>query len=206
MSSPPAAATSPPCSSRWPPGTPRALTPSICAGTPSTTAPNSTGCPRCAPLCGWCRRPRAAPHAPRARDPYDAIDHVMTYFFSDPARHGRLPRHWRRRSSAASGNFRCCRRSNAVSTTCNRKSAAPRVKVGADVLPWWPVKGVYLLLERGDAPADAVARRRRCGGRVVGDDTGRRREIGERTGRPVHHVLLPRRRSRSRRRNGCGRC
>ncbi|MGZ8814297.1 MAG: hypothetical protein ACXWZI_10000, partial [Mycobacterium sp.] len=38
----------------------------------------------------------------------------------------------------------------------NRKSAAPRVKVGADVLPWWPVKGVYLLLERGDAPADPL--------------------------------------------------
>ena len=37
-----------------------------------------------------------------------------------------------------------------------RKSAAPRVKVGADVLPWWPVKGVYLLLERGDAPTDAL--------------------------------------------------
>ena len=38
-----------------------------------------------------------------------------------------------------------------------RKSAAPRVKVGADVLPWWPVKGVYLLLERGDvAAADAL--------------------------------------------------
>jgi hypothetical protein len=27
------------------------------------------------------------------------------------------------------------------------------VKVGADVLPWWPVRGVYLLLERGVAPA-----------------------------------------------------
>ena len=34
------------------------------------------------------------------------------------------------------------------------KSAAPRVKIGADVLPWWPVLGVYLLLERGGAPAD----------------------------------------------------
>jgi hypothetical protein len=36
------------------------------------------------------------------------------------------------------------------------KSAAPRVKVGADVLPWWPIFGVYLLLERGDAPADRL--------------------------------------------------
>jgi hypothetical protein len=30
--------------------------------------------------------------------------------------------------------------------------AAPRIKVGADVLPWWPPRGVYLLLERGAAP------------------------------------------------------
>ena len=35
------------------------------------------------------------------------------------------------------------------------KVAAPRVKVGADVLPWWPVRGVYLLLEAGTtAPPD----------------------------------------------------
>jgi hypothetical protein len=27
------------------------------------------------------------------------------------------------------------------------KTAAGRVKVGADVLPWWPIRGVYLLLE-----------------------------------------------------------
>ena len=33
--------------------------------------------------------------------------------------------------------------------------AAPRIKVGADVLPWWPARGVYLLVERveqNDAP------------------------------------------------------
>jgi hypothetical protein len=32
------------------------------------------------------------------------------------------------------------------------KAAAPRVKIGADVLPWWPARGVYVLLET-DAPA-----------------------------------------------------
>jgi hypothetical protein len=31
--------------------------------------------------------------------------------------------------------------------------AAARVKVGADVLPWWPARGVYLLLETHEAPA-----------------------------------------------------
>ena len=34
--------------------------------------------------------------------------------------------------------------------------AAPRVKVGADVLPWWPARGVYLLVERGDASASTL--------------------------------------------------
>jgi hypothetical protein len=33
------------------------------------------------------------------------------------------------------------------------KIAATRVKIGADVLPWWPVRGVYLLLETGDGTA-----------------------------------------------------
>ncbi len=32
--------------------------------------------------------------------------------------------------------------------------AAPRIKIGADVLPWWPMRGVYLLVERGEAPVD----------------------------------------------------
>src|SRR3546814_10544470 len=34
--------------------------------------------------------------------------------------------------------------------------AAPRVKVGADVLPWWPVGGVYLTLEQGTASAQRL--------------------------------------------------
>ena len=35
--------------------------------------------------------------------------------------------------------------------------AAPRIKIGADVLPWWPAHGVYLLLESGTTPpADLV--------------------------------------------------
>ena len=33
------------------------------------------------------------------------------------------------------------------------KAASPRVKVGADVLPWWPIRGMYLLLETHVASA-----------------------------------------------------
>jgi hypothetical protein len=97
-----------------------------------------------------CRAARAA-----GTDPYDAIDHVMTYFFSDPAgMNGFLAL-----AKALIGGERKLPLLPPVERgvyEVKHKSAAPRVKVGADVLPWWPVKGVYLLLERGDAPADPL--------------------------------------------------
>jgi hypothetical protein len=97
-----------------------------------------------------CRAARAA-----GTDPYDAIDHVMTYFFSYPAgMNGFLAL-----AKALIGGERKLPLLPPVERgvyEVKHKSAAPRVKVGADVLPWWPVKGVYLLLERGDAPADAL--------------------------------------------------
>ena len=49
------------------------------------------------------------------------------------------------------------------------KAAAPRVKVGADVLPWWPVRGVYLLLESG-----RDAHRRNCSTSTASAESGRR--------------------------------
>lgn len=93
-----------------------------------------------------CRSARAA-----VADRHDAIDHVMTYFFSDP---GGLDG-FLELSSALGGADRKLPLLPAVERgvyDVQRKSAAPRVKVGADVLPWWPGRGVYLLLERGDAP------------------------------------------------------
>lgn len=89
-----------------------------------------------------CRSARATSH-----EPYDAIDHVMTYFFSDPAgMTGFL------RLSKALGD---AGRKLPLLPPVERgiyqvedRAAAPRVKVGSDVLPWWPVRGVYLLLER----------------------------------------------------------
>jgi hypothetical protein len=95
-----------------------------------------------------CRSSRAA-----SRDRYDAIDHVMTYFFSDPGGlNGFLDL-----AKALIGADRKLPLLPPVERGVYgdlNKSAAPRVKVGADVLPWWPILGVYLLLERGAAPAD----------------------------------------------------
>ena len=98
-----------------------------------------------------CRAARAA-----AREPYDSIDHVMTYFFTDPnGMTGFL--------ELAKGLIGADRKLPLLPPVergiyrVDDKTAAPRVKVGADVLPWWPVRGVYLLLERGDVPAGQLA-------------------------------------------------
>ncbi|MBB3601112.1 hypothetical protein FHT40_000745 [Mycolicibacterium sp. BK556] len=94
-----------------------------------------------------CRAARAASH-----EKYDEIDHVMTYFFSAPSGlDGFLE------LSHALGD---AGRKMPLLPPVERgvydvatRSAARRVKVGADILPWWPIKGVYLLLER-DEPID----------------------------------------------------
>jgi hypothetical protein len=97
-----------------------------------------------------CRAARAA-----GQERYDAIDHVMTYFFSDPGGLGGF-------LDLAKALIGADRKLPLLPPVergvydVQSKSAAPRVKVGADVLPWWPIFGVYLLLERGDAPADRL--------------------------------------------------
>ncbi len=97
-----------------------------------------------------CRAARAASHGS-----HDAIDHVMTYFFTDIAgMDGFLAL-----AKALIGGKRKLPLLPPVERgiyEVKDKSAAPRVKVGSDVLPWWPVRGVYLLLERGDAPTDPM--------------------------------------------------
>jgi hypothetical protein len=93
-----------------------------------------------------CRSARAA-----SQDPFDAVDHVMTYFFSDTAGLGTFLK-----LSAALGN--AGRKLPLLPPVergvyaVQRKRSAPRLKIGADVLPWWPTLGVYLLLETGAAP------------------------------------------------------
>lgn len=98
-----------------------------------------------------CRSARAV-----SRAPYDAIDHVMCYFFTGID--GMEP------FLALSKALGDAGRKLTLLPPVERgvyavtdRVAAPRVKVGADVLPWWPVRGVYLLLEQGSAtPAPLV--------------------------------------------------
>ncbi|MGX9792734.1 hypothetical protein [Mycobacterium sp. MMS18-G62] len=94
-----------------------------------------------------CRAARAT-----NRDPYDDIDHVMTYFFTDQSgMTGFLDL-----AKALSNAGRKLPLLPPVERGIYRvedKATAPRVKIGADVLPWWPVRGVYLLLEQGGSTA-----------------------------------------------------
>jgi hypothetical protein len=79
----------------------------------------------------------------------------MTYFFSDP----RGLDGFLELSRALGGGGRKLPLLPPVERgvyDVEHKVAAPRIKVGADVLPWWPVLGVYLLLERGATPADGL--------------------------------------------------
>lgn len=92
---------------------------------------------------------------PLTSERFDAVDHVMTYFFADTA-----GLHGFNELSTALGD---ADRKLALLPHVERgvydvvaKCAAPRVKVGADVLPWWPARGVYLLLERTGRPVDEL--------------------------------------------------
>jgi hypothetical protein len=92
-----------------------------------------------------CRAARAA-----AESPFDAVDHVMIYFFSNL---GGLKGF----EDLAVALRECGRMSYSLPSVqpgifgVEERLAHPRIKAGADVLPWWPAKGAYLLIEDGAA-------------------------------------------------------
>jgi hypothetical protein len=98
-----------------------------------------------------CRSVRAVSH-----DRYDGTDHLMTYLFRDPdglAGFGELST-----ALAQAGRVPYLLPVVERSAYCLKgKVAAPRIKAGADVLPWWPATGVYVLIERGEqSPAPLI--------------------------------------------------
>ena len=83
---------------------------------------------------------------------YDPIDHVMMYCFADMAG----LQSFSDLSVALRGVGRTTYTMPPVERavcTLGAIAAAPRIKVGADVLPWWPMHGAYVLVERGDVVA-----------------------------------------------------
>jgi len=97
-----------------------------------------------------CRAARAA-----SDGEYDAVDHVMTYLFSDL---GVLPRFSELGAALNAGGRMPLRLPSAGFMTADLagKTAAADAVAGADVIPWRPATGVYLLIEDGHAPADAL--------------------------------------------------
>ena len=95
-----------------------------------------------------CRAARAA-----SLGRYDAVDHVMTYLFSDPAA---LPPFLALGNALGAGGRMPLRLPSVDFLVADLvgKLAAPRAVAGADVIPWRPARGVYLVIERGHAPAD----------------------------------------------------
>jgi hypothetical protein len=97
-----------------------------------------------------CRSARAVRH-----DRFDATDHLMTYLFKDLGGltgFGEL-------STALAQAGRVPYLLPVVERSVyrlNGRLAASRIKAGADVLPWWPAKGVYVLIERGEQSPAAL--------------------------------------------------
>jgi hypothetical protein len=93
-----------------------------------------------------CRAARAA-----SDERYDEADHLQSYFFTDLSAMSSF--------NELSVALRNAGRAPYLLPLVERgvyrvdgMAAAPRIKVGADVLLWWSAKGVYFLIERGGAP------------------------------------------------------
>ncbi|MCB2079728.1 MAG: hypothetical protein KDE55_18795 [Novosphingobium sp.] len=98
-----------------------------------------------------CRAARAA-----SAQPYDAVDHVMTYQFTDESA---LPPFVELGAALDEAGRMELRLPSLgyVTGELAGKFAAPRAVAGADVLPWRPALGVYLMIERGHANPAALA-------------------------------------------------
>ena len=97
-----------------------------------------------------CRRARAA-----SADRYDAVDHVMTYQFTDE---GALPA-FNALGEALDQGGRMPLRLPSVGYLMAElagKAAAARAAAGADVIPWRPNLGVYLIIENGQTSPAAL--------------------------------------------------
>jgi hypothetical protein len=97
-----------------------------------------------------CRAARAA-----SDGSFEAVDHVMTYFFNDPKGLEAFNSLSIALRDAGRSPFILTPVQRAVYTVQNRVSA-PRTRIGADVLPWLPLRGVYILLEKGQVSSTTL--------------------------------------------------
>jgi hypothetical protein len=86
---------------------------------------------------------------------YDAVDHAMTYFFAEGAAFNEF-----NALSVALGGARRPFRLPSIAASYFKlagKLAAAKAIAGADVMPWRPARGVYLIVEQGSqSPARLI--------------------------------------------------
>jgi len=94
-----------------------------------------------------CRETRAA-----SVGPFDSVDHVMTYQFTSSEE---IAAFYALGGALDAAGRMPHRLPNIMHGTGDvaGKVAAPRVVAGADVIPWRPAVGVYLIVEEGRSPA-----------------------------------------------------
>lgn len=97
-----------------------------------------------------CRAARAANAAP-----FDAVDHIMTYQFADTSA---MPAFTALGAALDRGGRMAHRLPSVTYLTGERAGmiAAPRAVAGADVIPWRPALGVYVMIEEGAASPAAL--------------------------------------------------
>lgn len=98
-----------------------------------------------------CRAARAA-----SVERFDATDHVMTYLFTDPSP---IPLFSDLGRALHEGGRMPLRLPTVEFMTADLagKRAARQAVAGADVIPWRPAQGAYLIIESGQVPADSLA-------------------------------------------------
>lgn len=94
-----------------------------------------------------CRAARAA-----SGPEFDAADHVVTYLFASDRSLGPFVELAKALRGADRWPIHIPRVASLSSEVAGR-AAAPRVVAGADVVPWRPLRGIYLMIEDGHAPA-----------------------------------------------------
>ncbi len=103
-----------------------------------------------------CREARVASEAP-----FDRVDHIVNYLFARP-RAGSMADALEVFFSLGNSLHRAGRmplrlpRVHLAIHDLVAKSASARVLVGADVLPWRPARGVYLIVERVGGPVETA--------------------------------------------------
>ena len=109
-----------------------------------------------------CRAARAA-----SDERYDEADHLQSYFFAGLSAMDSFNDLSVALRDAGRAPYLLPMVERAV-YRLDGTAAAPRIKVGADVLLWWSAKGVYFMIERGGSAGGGSPRRPGCGRRLVG--------------------------------------